>query len=452
MRRRGRVLASADRALAAAGQASQRGQRRWRHSLRLRLVTLFVVLALALMAVFVGGMKSALSSTGWREVARPLLVDYMDRVVVELGSPPDVARAQALVERLPITLRIDGPNVNWESDPGRSDRRGWFSDRGRGSDVPDDPWFVRPTADGHRVTFGWSPRLWQHQPRNGYWIPVLLALGLILLAYALVHKLLKPLDDIRKGADRFGRGDFAQAIPLRRRDELGDLAHRINAMAHDLEGMLDAKRALLLALSHELRSPLTRARLNAELLPDTPEGAAERAALLCDLNEMRDLISDLLESERLASPHAALQREPVDLTALVREVVAEQAEGPQVQLELPEALPVRPLDRTRVRLLVRNLLDNALRYSAGAPQPPRISLRTEGKGVLLEVRDFGPGVDEAQLEHLTEPFYRTDSARQRATGGVGLGMYLCRLVAEAHGGRLEVRNAQPGLAISALLI
>ena len=281
MRRRGRVLASADRALAAAGQASQRGQRRWRHSLRLRLVTLFVVLALALMAVFVGGMKSALSSTGWREVARPLLVDYMDRVVVELGSPPDVARAQALVERLPITLRIDGPNVNWESDPGRSDRRGWFSDRGRGSDVPDDPWFVRPTADGHRVTFGWSPRLWQHQPRNGYWIPVLLALGLILLAYALVHKLLKPLDDIRKGADRFGRGDFAQAIPLRRRDELGDLAHRINTMAHDLEGMLDAKRALLLALSHELRSPLTRARLNAELLPDTRPRAPPSALRCC---------------------------------------------------------------------------------------------------------------------------------------------------------------------------
>jgi len=67
------------------------------------------------------------------------------------------------------------------------------------------------------------------------------------------------------------------------------------------------------------------------------------------------------------------------------------------------------------------------------------------------VRDFGPGVDAAQLERLTEPFYRTDSARQRATGGVGLGMYLCRLVAEAHGGTLAVRNAEPGLAVSAVL-
>ncbi|MEO7937691.1 MAG: ATP-binding protein, partial [Burkholderiaceae bacterium] len=156
--------------------------------------------------------------------------------------------------------------------------------------------------------------------------------------------------------------------------------------------------------------------------------------------------------ERLASPHAALQREPVDLAALVREVVAEQAGGAAVALDLPQALAPRPLDRTRVRLLMRNLLDNALRYSAGAPQPPRIALRADGRGVVIEVRDFGSGVEAAQLAHLTEPFYRTDGARQRATGGVGLGLYLCRLIAEAHGGTLEVRNAQPGLSITARLV
>ena len=80
-------------------------------------------------------------------------------------------------------------------------------------------------------------------------------------------------------------------------------------------------------ISHELRSPLTRARLNAELVPDTPETLPERNALLRDLNEMRDLISDLLESERLASPHAALHREPVDLAALVREVAGRASRG-----------------------------------------------------------------------------------------------------------------------------
>ncbi|MDI1274887.1 ATP-binding protein, partial [Polaromonas sp.] len=269
------------------------------------------------------------------------------------------------------------------------------------------------------------------------------------------RRLLRPLDDIGAGAERFGRGDFDTPIPLRRRDELGDLAQRINTMARDIKGMLDAKRGLLLALSHELRSPLTRARLNAELLPTTPDGSGagepERAALLRDLGEMRDLISDLLESERLASPHATLQREPVDLAALVREVVAEMPGAAAVTLDLPAGLPALALDRMRMRLLLRNLLDNALRYSAEAGQPPRITLTRQDDGVLLAVRDFGPGVDAAQLAQLTEPFFRTDSARQRATGGVGLGMYLCRLVAQAHGAQLEVRNAELGLSVQLLL-
>jgi signal transduction histidine kinase len=81
-----------------------------------------------------------------------------------------------------------------------------------------------------------------------------------------------------------------------------------------------------------------------------------------------------------------------------------------------------------------------------------LSLRPAADGgVVLEVRDFGPGVDDAQLAHLTEPFFRADSARQRATGGVGLGMYLCRLVVEAHGGTLQVRQARPGLAVDVRL-
>jgi len=420
----------------------RRWRHRWRHSLRLRLITVFVLLAMTMAAVFLGGMQRAFS-TGWREAAQPLVGDYMDRLVAELGTPPDVARAEALVTRLPISIRIEGPAVNWDSHP----QRRWRSHGPRNGD-----WLTRSTADGHRVTFGLGTLPWQREPHGIGWITLALLLALIVIAYAYVRRLLRPLDDIRDGAERFGRGAFDQPIPLRRRDELGDLALRINTMAHDIQGMLDAKRALLLALSHELRSPLTRARLNAELLPATPECEAERAALLRDLAEMRDLISDLLESERLASPHAALQREPVDLAALVRDVVAEHPEGGRVALDIAAGLPMLALDRLRMRLLVRNLLENALRYGGDVPQPPRLALRAaEQGGIELEVRDFGPGVDAVQLERLTEPFYRTDSARQRATGGVGLGMYLCRLVAEAHGGTLAVRNAQPGLAVSARL-
>jgi signal transduction histidine kinase len=106
------------------------------------------------------------------------------------------------------------------------------------------------------------------------------------------------------------------------------------------------------------------------------------------------------------------------------------------------------LDPARMRLLVRNLLDNALRHSTQAAQPPLLQVRpTAQGGVELTVRDFGPGVPPEQLPHLAQAFYRPDAARTREDGGVGLGLYLCKLVAQAHGGSLALRNAQPGLEV-----
>ena len=106
---------------------------------------------------------------------------------------------------------------------------------------------------------------------------------------------------------------------------------------------------------------------------------------------------------------------------------------------------------SRVRLLMRNLLDNSLRHNDPAAAPPQMQLRLVDGVVEIEVRDHGPGVPPEHLPHLSQAFYRPDTARQRATGGVGLGLYLCRLVTQAHGGSLQMRNAEPGLAVTARL-
>ncbi len=427
------------------------------HSLRVRLVALFLLLALAMAAIFVIGMQKALS-IGWRDAARPLVVDYVDRLAAELGSPPRIEAAQALVQRLPLSVRISGPQVNWRSNPNEPDydyqRRDSTADANNwNTDAP--RFFERTTADGHRIRFGLSVQTWHDRPRFIGWITLGLLLALTALAYARARRMLRPLDDIQAGAQRFGAGDFAQPIPVRHAkhpDELGELATTINTMGADIHQMLEAKRTLLLAISHELRSPLTRARLNTELLPETPDVQQSRAALLRDLGQMRDLVTDLLESERLASPHAALHREPTDLAALVAEVVAALDDAPTIKQNLQADVPVRQLDRTRMRLLLRNLLDNALRHSVDAARPPEVSLvQTAGGAIQITVRDFGTGVPDDQLPHLAQPFHRPDTARTREGGGVGLGLYLCRLVALAHGGSLVVRNAQPGLEVAVLL-
>ena len=417
---------------------------RWRHSLKWRLVTMFLLLALATTGVFLFGMQRVLQG-GWQGYAKPMVADYVDRLAAEIGSPPDADRAKALVARLPISVRIDGPQLHYDSHPGRSVHRRWNGDGER--DIGAEGWgLVRQTADGHRIVFGLAGPLPSDRPRAFGWLTLAGLLLLTVIAYARVRSLLRPLDDIGAGVARFGAGDFTQPIEQTRRDELGELAERINRMAHSLHGMLDAKRALLLAISHELRSPLTRARVNAELVDE----GEHRDALLRDLGEMRDLITDLLESERLATGHAALQTERVDLGALARELLATQFAQAAVTLRFDETLGPVQADPTRVRLLLRNLVDNALRHNAGAEQPPLLELAREADGQLrLSVRDHGPGVSEDQLARLAEPFYRADSARQRSTGGVGLGLTLCRLVAQAHGGTLSLRNAQPGLEVIA---
>ena len=168
----------------------------------------------------------------------------------------------------------------------------------------------------------------------------------------------------------------------------------------------------MLAINHALRSPLTCARLHAELLA----GGDKRMALLRDLNTRLQALVD-----------AQFARCGTTLT-------------------LDAAVPTLVLDRTRLQLLARNLLDNALRY--GARTPVALHSGLANGGVHLRVRDPGPAVAPAQLPHLTEPFYRPDEARSRRTGGIGLGLALCRLVPRSHGSRLDLRNAALDLKVS----
>lgn len=443
--------------------------RRLSGALGVRLVLLFLVLALALTAVFTTGMQRAIGG-GWRGLVRPLVADYVDRLAEDLGSPPDLGRAQALVARLPLSVRIEGPVVQWDSHPHLREmhgRRGgrpppWlggpphppWADPGGPRARDDDPdaspeadsergWLAltRVTADGHVIRFGLGDVPWRHRPRSIGWFTLGLLLALTAIAYAVMRHWLRPLGDIRDGARRYGRGEFDAPIPVRGDDELGRLAGQINTMAGELHHMLEAKRALLLAISHELRSPLTRARLHAELIEDGPS----RDALLRDLGEMRELIADLMEGERLAAGHSALQREPTDLAALVEEVVRELVPaGTPLETDLDPGLGPLSVDPARWRLLVRNLVGNALRH--GRP-PVRVTLRREGDGLVFAVRDHGPGVPPQVLAQLGEAFYRPDADRGRASGGVGLGLHLCRRVAQAHGGRLVARDAAPGLEV-----
>lgn len=506
-------------------------------SIKLRMVLVFLVLAAALMVVFIGAMRQVVA-TRWQLAAQPLLVDYVDRLAEEItvDGRPSVERARALAQRLPVTVRIEGPVIRWASHPQDPQHDWWREGDGVREDWPswdgpmsgterhdergtghhgarvgdgrgwaDEPpgWqqirqiTERSTPDGHRLVFGIDRHAMsaRHDGSDPLARGLAALLLLTLLAWWYVRRTLRPLDAISAGARRFGQGNFDDPIPAvwtRRHGELGELATTLNTMGEDIRQMLDAKRSLLLAISHEMRSPLTRARLHTELLPeDDPGVRPQREALLRDLREMSALVEDLLESERLSDRHVALQRESLDPGVVARSVIAElqtRHPGVEVVLQVPTELPAQYLDATRLRLLLRNLLENAVRHGGNGRDPDRkgafgSTMPDEGGnttahtaarpghteapdtdaiavvhidriptgGCVIEVRDWGPGVPEEQLSKLAEPFHRPDAARSRHAGGVGLGLYLCRLVAQAHGGRLALENAHPGLRVRAWL-
>jgi len=426
-----------------------------RYSLSLRLVAIFLLLAALFAWGVVSGIRWAYREDDLRALISGHLSLHIDYVKQDLGTPPRPERAKAITERVPVDLRIDGPGLHWASDPAfppeESLKFGPSEYFSNSPDAPlkelqgvdyaarDDHRFFRFRQGDYDVTVV-TPKIGQHPTRPPL-VPILVgfALLLILCGYLAVRALFLPVATIRQGAAYIGAGHFGHRIKTGRNDELGELADDINLMAGKVERMLDAKRQLLLGVSHELRSPLSRMKLALALQDESPVVQGLRQ----DVEEMRSIVDTLLEAERLGSAHSALNLSDVTVDELVADLVARYFAGEKrLDVQVPQGVVAR-LDAARIQLLLKNLVGNALRYAPPESGPVRVTVMAEADALVMTVRDNGPGLTADQREHLGEPFYRSDSSRARETGGTGLGLYLARQVARAHGGDLRLLD-EPG--------
>ncbi len=406
---------------------------------------LFLIFSLTIIFFFVTiSLSLRQIDQNWRrERLNPLPAFYLDnvRLIVDaIGLPPNTERAAELANELSLTIIIRSPHINWQSDD-QDDLDIYEAE------------FVRTLSDEARMLAVGNEQV-IHVNRGGYefyfnrlapslsdydYIVLYVGMGIALIVllsnYYMVRRLLDPVRRLRQGAERICAGELDYRVEVRRKDELGELTTSINEMADSLQSMLEAKRQLLLAISHELRTPVTRAKLQIEFMED----GALKNALGDDIDEIDLLISDLIEAERLSTRHASLTSEPVQFASYIG-FLSEQFQqySGGLELDLPEEEQDRTveLDQLRIRLLFANLVNNAIRY--GRNRPVHISVRFAEERAVLSIRDQGEGISADHLAHVHEPFYRVDSARTRNTGGFGLGLYLCHLIAEAHHGRLQI--------------
>jgi len=411
-----------------------------RHSLGGKLIMLFVLTAVLFVALIGGGVGKYFR-LHFEDNIRPHLMQYLEYVQQDIGIPPDRQRATELAQKLKVDIYFVEPEGRWSSS-------------GRSIDVKalkvEHSFRHKATEYGiavnHKLEYFWAQlgqtTIYINVPNirpERKWSRALLILVPLAVLFALYHlilRLIRPVNTLIAGVRRFGKGELDHRIHMNRRDELGELADSFNDMADDIQQMLDAKRQLLLAMSHELRSPLTRAKVSLELMED----GVQRAELAKDLNEMESLIEELLESERLSTRHQALNRQRYDLNALIDDLLQQHFSDLKQNAQLPDEPIIAEVDGMRIKLLLKNLLENALRHTPDEGRLPEVKLQQKGDRVMIVVRDFGRGIEAEHIPHLTEPFYRADASRHRETGGYGLGLYLCRVIAEAHGGALAIES------------
>lgn len=244
----------------------------------------------------------------------------------------------------------------------------------------------------------------------------------------------RPLQHLAEAADAFGRDLDAPPLPEDGPEEVRRAAEAFNRMQDRLRRLIDERSRALAAVSHDLRTPLTRLRLRADLVEDD----ALRAQLESDIEDMRTMIEatlDYLRGLRDAEPVQI-----IDVEALLQSIVADQqALGRAVTLGRVDALPY-PGRLSALKRAVANLVDNAVQYGHEA----RVSAIDAPDTLRIAVEDGGPGIPEADLRRVVEPYVRLDTSRSRATGGVGLGLAIAGDAARLHGGTLQLLNRPEG--------
>jgi signal transduction histidine kinase len=259
-----------------------------------------------------------------------------------------------------------------------------------------------------------------------------------------------PVRRLTKVMERFGAGDLSARSGWRRADEIGRLGRSFDRMADRLARLLASERRLLEDVSHELRSPLARLTMAVKLARTSPDPAAALDRVERYVDRLTALTAEIVEMVRIEGDPQAQRWEAVDLTGLLGELVADcRAEAEPRACEfrvMARSLGSVSCDRELIRRAFENVLRNAVRFSPeGAPID--VELQEVSHWVTLTVRDRGPGVPDAALERIFEPFFRVEDARESDRGGIGLGLSIARRAVVLHGGRITARNAGPGLMV-----
>ena len=271
-------------------------------------------------------------------------------------------------------------------------------------------------------------------------VPFLLSIAL--LAYAVARMTTRPLKQLAQAAQDLGQDINRAPLDLTGASEIRQASAAFNAMQARIRQYIFQRTQMLAAITHDLQTPLTRMRLRLEKVPD----AELQERLIGDLSAMQEMVREGLVLARSMDTTETMQ--VLDLDSLLEAVCADAVDaGQQVGLTGRAAMAMlgRPLD---LRRCLGNLIDNAVKYGREA----RVTVDRINGAARVRIRDSGPGIPQAELGRVFDPFYRVETSRSRESGGTGLGLTIARNIAEQHGGSIALANPpEGGLEVTLML-
>lgn len=355
----------------------------------------------------------------------------------EYLADPGQPRARELAARHGVLIAIERPDGIWYTDGPNAysltldERRPYYDGLRNRYDL----------ADGTRLSITFPAEFYTygvHARVVAAWLGAPLLLFLVM--FYLLRRALRPLRWMQGGITELTRGNFAYAAPTAGADRNNHLSRKFNAMTASIRDLIRSKDQLITDLSHELRSPLTRMKVALALVPPDKNVAVVEK----NVQELEDIITTILEAQRINLQDIALKREPCALAALVRECVdLTKGRAPGITLGVLDSTLQVAGDRGLLKLLVHNLLDNALKYSRADSKPVQVSLARAGDRAVLAIADDGRGIPDDMLLKVFEPFVKVAPERG-FNSGYGLGLSLCRRIVDMHGGEMQLTNRLEG--------
>ncbi len=296
-------------------------------------------------------------------------------------------------------------------------------------------------SDGQWLSF--ATTLPQGGPSVSWQFMISMALmGLIVLAVSVwaVRRVTSPLGLLSAAADRLGRDVAAEPLAEAGTVEMQRAARAFNRMQERLRRLVESRTQMLAALSHDLRTPLTLLRLRTEEVAD----AEERDKMLATIGEMDEMIGSTLAFAR--DEVRAEPRRKVDIAALLASVADDMADAGLPVTMTPSSALIHDCQPGALKRAITNLLDNAVKYGKCA----RVAIAGAANAIEITIDDDGPGIPEAELPRVFQPFYRVEDSRSRDSGGTGLGLAIAQSIVQAHGGELILAN-RPGGGLRATI-